>query len=128
VTSLNKFKRLVGSRQQKVGKKAERIILFADAMEKRQEKILAVPAISPFPNYVMFDLEGMPPQCDELDRIYLWGMQVYGDKPNGQPRYRRQSAVPPFCLWETEKQNPVLCAENQWHDCPAIRHVPLCAT
>jgi hypothetical protein len=89
VTSLNKFKRLVGSRQQKVGKKAERIILFADAMEKRQEKILAVPAISPFPNYVMFDLEGMPPQCDELDRIYLWGMQVYGDKPNGQPRYRR---------------------------------------
>jgi len=81
VTSLSKLKRLVGSQQQKVGKKAERILLFADAMEKRQENILAVPAISPLPNYVMFDLEGMPPQFDELDRIYLWGMQVFGAKP-----------------------------------------------
>jgi predicted RecB family nuclease len=51
-------------------------------MEKQQEKILAAPAIPPFPNYVMFDLEGMPPQFDdELDRIYLWGMQVFGDSP-----------------------------------------------
>jgi predicted RecB family nuclease len=81
VTSLTDFKRPVGTRQQKVGKRAERILLFADAMEKQQEKILAVPAIPLFPNYVMFDLEGMPPQCDELDRIYLWGMQVFGDNP-----------------------------------------------
>jgi predicted RecB family nuclease len=82
VTSLNEFKRPVGTRQQKVGKRAERILLFADAMEKQQEKILAVPAIPSFPNYVMFDLEGMPPQFDdELDRIYLWGMQVFGDNP-----------------------------------------------
>jgi predicted RecB family nuclease len=81
VASLSDFKRTVGTRKQKVGKKAERILLFADAMEKRQEKILTVPAIPPSPNYVMFDLEGMPPQWDELDRIYLWGMQVYGANP-----------------------------------------------
>jgi len=81
VTSLSEFRHFVGTRQQKVGKRAERILLFADAMEKQQEKILAVPAISPLPNYVMFDLEGMPPQFDELDRIYLWGMQVFGVKP-----------------------------------------------
>jgi predicted RecB family nuclease len=81
VASLSELKKPVGTRQQKVGKRAERILLFADAMEKRQEKILAVPAIPPFPNYVMFDLEGMPPQFDELDRIYLWGMQVFGVKP-----------------------------------------------
>jgi predicted RecB family nuclease len=65
-SSLSDFKRPVGTRQQKVGKKAEWILLFADAMEKQQEKILAVPAIPSFPNYVMFDLEGMPPQFDEL--------------------------------------------------------------
>ena len=29
----------------------------------------------------MYDLEGMPPQFDEIDRIYLWGMQVYGQSP-----------------------------------------------
>jgi predicted RecB family nuclease len=74
VTSLSEFRRFVGIRQQKVGKKAERILLFADTIEKQQEKILAVPSIPSFPNYVMFDLEGMPPQFDELDRIYLWGM------------------------------------------------------
>ena len=30
----------------------------------------------------MFDLEGMPPHLDELDKIYLWGTQVYGEKPS----------------------------------------------
>ncbi len=29
----------------------------------------------------MFDLEGMPPYLDELDKIYLWGMKVFGDRP-----------------------------------------------
>jgi predicted RecB family nuclease len=27
------------------------------------------------------DLEGMPPNLDELEKIYLWGMQVYGRRP-----------------------------------------------
>ena len=31
---------------------------------------------------VMFDLEGLPPHFDELDKVYLWGMQVYGEKPS----------------------------------------------
>ena len=57
----------------RVGKKtAERILQFAEAMEKQEEKVLAAPAIPRLPNYVMFDLEGMPPHLDELDRIYLW--------------------------------------------------------
>ena len=29
----------------------------------------------------MFDLEGLPPQLDELDKIYLWGMQAFGGRP-----------------------------------------------
>jgi hypothetical protein len=28
----------------------------------------------------MFNLEGMPPKLDEMDRIYLWGVQVLGEK------------------------------------------------
>jgi predicted RecB family nuclease len=82
VASLSEFKRPYGSREQRVGKSAERILQFADAMEKKQETVLAVPAIPPHHNYVMFDLEGMPPHLDELDRIYLWGTQVYGEKPS----------------------------------------------
>jgi len=82
VVSLSEFKRPYGSREQRVGKAAEKILQFADAMENQKEKVLAVPAIPPNENYVMFDLEGMPPHLDELDKIYLWGTQVYGEKPS----------------------------------------------
>ena len=29
----------------------------------------------------MFDLEGMPPRLDELEKVYLWGLQVFGEDP-----------------------------------------------
>jgi len=80
--SLGQFKRPFGNREQRVGKRSERILQFAEAMENRTERILAAPAIPQVPNHVMFDLEGMPPHLDELDKIYLWGMQVYGEKPS----------------------------------------------
>jgi predicted RecB family nuclease len=80
--SLSELKRPYGSREQRVGKTAERILKFADAMERRQETVLAVPAIPLHKDFVMFDLEGMPPHLDELDRIYLWGMQAFGENPS----------------------------------------------
>jgi predicted RecB family nuclease len=80
--SLSELKRPYGSREQRVGKTAERILKFADAMEKQQEIVLATPAIPAHNNYVMFDLEGMPPHLDELDKIYLWGAQVFGESPS----------------------------------------------
>jgi predicted RecB family nuclease len=81
-TSLSELKRPYGNREQRVGKAAERILKFADAMEKQQEILLSAPAIPPHKNYVMFDLEGMPPHLDELDKIYLWGAQVFGENPS----------------------------------------------
>jgi predicted RecB family nuclease len=80
--SLSELKRSHGQSERRVGKAANRIIHFAQAMETQQEKILAAPAIPLFPNYVMFDLEGMPPHLDEIEKIYLWGMQVFGEKPS----------------------------------------------
>jgi predicted RecB family nuclease len=82
VASLSEVKRPYGNREQRVGKASERILKFADAMEKNQETVLATPAILPSKNYVMFDLEGMPPHFDELDKIYLWGAQVFGENPS----------------------------------------------
>jgi predicted RecB family nuclease len=79
---LSELKRPYGNREQRVGKAAERILRFADAMEKQQEIVLATPAIPAHKNYVMFDLEGMPPHLDELDKIYLWGAQVFGENPS----------------------------------------------
>lgn len=33
-------------------------------------------------NYVMFDLEGMPPYLDEIESVYLLGMKIFGKKPS----------------------------------------------
>jgi len=82
VASLGELKRPFGNGERRVGKTAERILDFAQAMETQKEKILAPPAIPQLPNYAMFDLEGMPPHLDELDRIYMWGVQVFGEKPS----------------------------------------------
>lgn len=82
VTALSGFKRPWGDREQKVGKRAEKILMYADVLCSGQERILAPPVIPVSDNYVMFDLEGMPPQLDDLDKIYLWGMQVFGTRPS----------------------------------------------
>jgi predicted RecB family nuclease len=78
--SLAEFKRPWGDKTQRVGKKAESIIRIAHCFANGKEILLQPPDIPGFPNYVMFDLEGMPPYLDELDKIYLWGLQVYGEE------------------------------------------------
>ena len=80
-TRLSELKRPWGAKQQKVGKKADRILLNAEVLTTKQERLLASPVIPASENFVMFDLEGLPPQLDDLEKIYLWGMQVYGKKP-----------------------------------------------
>ena len=30
----------------------------------------------------MFDVEALPPYFDDLDKVYLWGLQVFGDEPS----------------------------------------------
>lgn len=75
---LSEFKRPWGSRLQKVGKKAGMILARAKVMTRKKELVIAEPDIPNFDHYVMFDLEGMPPHLDEIDKIYLWGMQVFG--------------------------------------------------
>jgi predicted RecB family nuclease len=82
VASLSEFKRPWGQSTQKVGKRAEKILVYAEVMESGQERVLAPPAIPDFPNFVMFDLEGLPPQQNDLEKIYLWGLQVYGQQPS----------------------------------------------
>src|SRR6266496_23066 len=79
---LSAFKRPWGKGEQKVGKKAEKVLMFAEVLCSGKERILGPVFIPVRDNYVMFDLEGMPPHLDELDAIYLWGMQVYGKRPS----------------------------------------------
>ncbi len=78
--NLAEFKRPWGRREQKVGEKAKGILLQAKSMLEKKEIILEKPNLPLSSNYVMFDLEGLPPQLDELEEIYLWGMQVFGER------------------------------------------------
>lgn len=79
---LSDFKRPWGKGFQKVGKRAGKILMYADVLCGGEERILSAVNIPAHDNYVMFDLEGMPPYFDELEKIYLWGMQVYGKRPS----------------------------------------------
>jgi predicted RecB family nuclease len=72
------FKRPWGERMQKVGKSAGAILRSANALLTTRETVLARPLIPKHDYYVMFDLEGIPPQFEKLGKIYLWGMQVFG--------------------------------------------------
>ena len=80
--TLSQLKRPYGKGERRVGKDAEPILQCAEALQANKEIFLATAAIPASPNFVMFDLEGMPPHLDELDRIYLWGAQVFGEKPS----------------------------------------------
>jgi len=48
----------------------------------RPEILIQTPEVPHSSNYVMFDLEGLPPHLDEMEKIYLWGMQIFGEKPS----------------------------------------------
>ncbi|MBI1808152.1 MAG: TM0106 family RecB-like putative nuclease [Ignavibacteria bacterium] len=79
--SLAELKKPRGNKMVRVGTTAERLLLQAEALTSGKEKLLAPLKLPIAEDMVMFDLEGLPPQFDELDKVYLWGMQVYGKRP-----------------------------------------------
>ncbi len=76
--------RLRAGGEQRVGAAAFRILSQARAVAAG--KILPIGALNlPQAPWVMFDLEGMPPQYDEPDRVYLWGARVYDHRGPRDP-------------------------------------------
>lgn len=80
--SLSELKRPWGNSLRKVGNSAKSIILHARAMKEKKNILLEKVALPDSPNLVMFDIEGFPPYLDELEKIYLWGLRIYGEKPS----------------------------------------------
>lgn len=78
-TSLAEVNRPWGEKIQKVGKKANKILLQARAMKEKRNILIKKIDLPSYNNYVMFDLEGIPPYLDDLEKIYLWGVQVFGE-------------------------------------------------
>ncbi|HVS90161.1 MAG TPA: TM0106 family RecB-like putative nuclease [Candidatus Acidoferrum sp.] len=81
-SSLGQIKLLRGTRETRVGLKAGDAILHASALQAGKLVLLKKPAVPASKNLVAFDIEGLPPQLDDLDKIYLWGLQVFGDRPS----------------------------------------------
>ena len=69
--SLAELKRPWGQRLQRIGSKANSILLQAQALSQNKMIILQKPQLPQSENYVMFDLEGLPPQFEETEKIYL---------------------------------------------------------
>jgi predicted RecB family nuclease len=79
--TLSELTKSHGDRKVRIGKAAERILLQAEALKTQKQRLLKPLELPESENIVMFDLEGIPPQFDELDKIYLWGTQVFGANP-----------------------------------------------
>jgi predicted RecB family nuclease len=77
------FRRPWGKGLRRVGREAGRILTMARILGSGEMEVLSSPQIPAHANYVMFDLEGLPPFIDELEKIYLWGMKVCGENPSG---------------------------------------------
>lgn len=73
--TLADFRRPWGTGTQRVGKRATSIMRAARAMASGEELVLQQPSLPCAPNYVMFDLEGLPPHLDELEKIYSGGFR-----------------------------------------------------
>jgi predicted RecB family nuclease len=80
-STLSAVKRPWGGKMRKVGAGAVAILQNARSLATKTLIPLQLPAIPQSANYVMFDCEGLPPQLDELDKVYLWGLQVFGETP-----------------------------------------------
>ena len=79
---LAEVQRRRGTKLVRVGTAATSILRNAKALATGQQIALSKPEIPLTSNFVMFDLEGLPPQLDEFQKVYLWGMQVFGEKPS----------------------------------------------
>ncbi len=78
---LSELNRPWGTRQQRVGKKATFIVQQARALVENRELIIGKLKLPPALNFAIFDIEGLPPQLDETEKIYLWGLRVFGENP-----------------------------------------------
>jgi predicted RecB family nuclease len=83
VDQLAALERQTESGAQPLGAEAADVVLRATrAFASGHEEVLAAPDLPLSDNYVAFDCEGLPPQFDELDRVYVWGVQVFGTLPS----------------------------------------------
>lgn len=61
-------------------KSAEKILRNAKAIANDQLEVFVAIDLPKAKSLVMFDLEGVPPHLDNNEKIYIWGLKVYGEQ------------------------------------------------
>jgi predicted RecB family nuclease len=79
--TLPRFSWIQRGRKRRIGDGAVRILREARALSTGKAALLRPPALPDVATYAIFDIEGLPAQLDELEKVYLWGIQVFGDSP-----------------------------------------------
>lgn len=79
--TLSHVERPWGRRTQRVGRAAGPILLHAQAWNAGQVIPLKRPPLEER-NYAVLDLEGFPPQLEDPDRVFIWGIKVFGASPS----------------------------------------------
>ena len=80
-TSLADVKKEIGGKPRRVGNAATRILNHARVFQSGAMIKLQLPSVKRAPNLVMFDVEGIPPHLEHSEKTYLWGLKVFGEKP-----------------------------------------------
>lgn len=79
-SSLAAFTWTEGTKTRRFGDGGPAVLRSARALATGEEILLQPPRVPPTPAYAVFDVEGMPPYLDELEKVYLWGLQVFGHR------------------------------------------------
>jgi predicted RecB family nuclease len=77
--SLAAFERPRGDGMRPIGAGAASILNKAEAHQRGEPILLQKPDLPEAETWVMFDLEGIPPRLDYQERIYMWGLQCFGE-------------------------------------------------
>jgi predicted RecB family nuclease len=77
VETLAALSRPHGVHMRRVGSVAERILQGAQALATGRVVRAAPLELPDTPVMVMFDLEGVPPQYEDQEKVYLWGLQAF---------------------------------------------------
>ncbi|MFN2432724.1 MAG: TM0106 family RecB-like putative nuclease [Gemmatimonadota bacterium] len=71
----------IGGRTRRFGPGAGAALRSARALTSGATSLLSAPGLPEVGTWVMFDVEGLPAYLDELEKVYLWGLQAFGDRP-----------------------------------------------
>lgn len=71
-----------GKKKPRLRDSAVRLLRSAEAHLSGKHVVISSPQIPSAASVAILDFEGIPPYADDLEKIYLWGVKVFGSHPS----------------------------------------------